>query len=167
MRTFHAQFSTLTLLKYSICFKSFPGLSLRPSSAECLHCSRDLCTLKLYTCANNMDPGKLPPQLQVSNILFNCRKMCIVILLQFNLYRLWLRLKRWFISAVLPVSATSRVFSWLHVPTGLWRRGILQLCPVLCHQSTWSQAVLKQQSQPIVFFTHSATDLQVVRTCLT
>ena len=79
MRTFYAQFSTLTLLKCSIYFKSFPGLPLRPSSAECLHCSRDLCTLKLYTCANNMDPSKLPPQLQVSSILLNCCKMCIVI----------------------------------------------------------------------------------------
>ena len=120
MITFHSQFSTLTSLK---CFISFRGLQLRPSSAECLHCSRDLRTLKLYTCANNMDPGKLPPQLQVSSILLNCCKMCIVILLQYLISLICTGFDSDWRGGLCLLCSLYQ----LHVPTGLWRRGILQI----------------------------------------
>jgi hypothetical protein len=67
MTTFHAHFSNLTSPTCSTCLESFPGLQLRSSSTECMRCSKDLRTPKLYSSANNMDPGMLPPQLQVSN----------------------------------------------------------------------------------------------------
>ena len=66
MRTFHAHFSALTSPTCSTCLESFPGLQLRPSSTECVRCLKDLRTPKLFSSANNMDPGTLPSQLQVS-----------------------------------------------------------------------------------------------------
>ena len=66
MRTFHTHFATLTSPRCSTCSESLPGLQLHPPSTECVCCFRDNRTPKLYSSANNMDPGPLPPQLQVS-----------------------------------------------------------------------------------------------------
>ena len=47
--------------------ESFPGLQLHLESTECLRCSRDKRIPKLYSSANNMDPGPIPSELQVGN----------------------------------------------------------------------------------------------------
>ena len=44
---------------------SWSSLSL--GSAECQRCSRDKHIPKLYSSANNMDPGPIPSELQVGN----------------------------------------------------------------------------------------------------
>ena len=68
MKTFHAHFATLTFPKCSTCLESFPELQLRHPTTECMRCCRDKHTPKVYSSANNTDPGPLdlPPQLQVS-----------------------------------------------------------------------------------------------------
>ena len=63
---FHAHFSALMSPTCSTCLESFPGLQLSPSSTKCVHCSKDFRIPKLYSSANNMDPGTSPSQLQVS-----------------------------------------------------------------------------------------------------
>ena len=69
MHKFHAHFATLDLSTCTTCLENFPGLQLRLESAECLRCSRDKCIPKLYSSANNMDPGPIyiPSELQVGN----------------------------------------------------------------------------------------------------
>ena len=67
MHKFHAHFATLDLSTCTTCLESFPGLQLHLEPAECLCCSRDKRIPKLYSSANNMDPGPIPFQLQVGN----------------------------------------------------------------------------------------------------
>ena len=69
MRRFHAHFALLNSSRCSTCLESFPGLQLCPPSTECVHCYRDKHTPKMYSSANNMDPGPLPTQLQVGTYI--------------------------------------------------------------------------------------------------
>ena len=51
--------------RYSSCNESFPSIKLACIySAACNHCSRDKREPKLYSAANSMDPGPVPPALQ-------------------------------------------------------------------------------------------------------
>ena len=68
MRKSHANMATLDTQTCSTCSERFPGLHFHSKSNECLRCSRDKHIPKLYSSANNMNPGPIPPQLQVSNI---------------------------------------------------------------------------------------------------
>ena len=65
MQKFHAQLVALESPRCTTCSEAFPGLQLHSQSTECLRCSRDKHTPKLYSSANNMNPGLVPPQLQV------------------------------------------------------------------------------------------------------
>ena len=67
MRKFHASMATLGTPVCTTCSERFPGLQLYSKSTECLRCSRDTHTPKVYSSANNMNPGPIPPQLQVSS----------------------------------------------------------------------------------------------------
>ena len=67
MHKFHAHLATLDVSMCTTCLESFPGLQLHLGSAECLRCSRDKRIPKLYSSANNMDPGPIPSELQVGN----------------------------------------------------------------------------------------------------
>ena len=69
MRRFHSHIASLTSPKCSTCSESFPGLQLPPPFNECARCIRDKHIPKIYSSANNVDPGSLPTQLQVSNIV--------------------------------------------------------------------------------------------------
>ena len=69
MRRFHSHIASLTSPKCSICLESFPELQLPPLFNECARCIRDKHIPKMYSSANNMDPGSLPTQLQVSSIV--------------------------------------------------------------------------------------------------
>ena len=66
MRRFHSHFSTLDVPTCTTSSKGFPGLKLHSRSTECLPCSQDKHTPKLYSVDNNMNPGPVPPQLQVN-----------------------------------------------------------------------------------------------------
>ena len=69
MRRFHAHFALLNPSRCSTCLESFPGLQLRPPSTECVHCYPDKHAPKMYSSANNIDPGPLPTQLQVGTCI--------------------------------------------------------------------------------------------------
>ena len=64
MSKFHADMASIEVFRCMTCSEAFPGLRLH--SRECQRCSRDKHIPKLYSSANNMDPGPVPPQLQVS-----------------------------------------------------------------------------------------------------
>ena len=61
-------------LQFSKCItylEKFPGLNVRTVSpdsndTECVRCIRDKRIPKLYPSMNNMNPGPVPPELQVS-----------------------------------------------------------------------------------------------------
>ena len=72
---FHAHFATLDLSTCTTCLESFPCLQLHLESAECLRCSWDNRIPKLYSSANNMDPGPIPSELQVGKLLLLCHPM--------------------------------------------------------------------------------------------
>ena len=65
MHKFHVNMATLDTPTCSTCSERFPGLHFHSTSNECMHCSRDKHIPKLYSSANNMNPGPIPPQLQV------------------------------------------------------------------------------------------------------
>lgn len=64
MSKFHADLASIEVSRCTTCSEGFLGLRLH--SHECQRCSRDKHIPKLYSSANNMDPGPVPPQLQVS-----------------------------------------------------------------------------------------------------
>ena len=64
MTTFHKEIATLSSPTCNTCMEAFPGLKVN-SRSECVRCSRDKHTPKLYSMANNMNPGPVPSELQV------------------------------------------------------------------------------------------------------
>ena len=62
--TVHAKMSSLSFSHCSCCNESFPSIKLTSSGSVCSRCSRDKQEPKLYSAANNMDPGSVPPALQ-------------------------------------------------------------------------------------------------------
>ena len=81
MRRFHSHIASLTCPKCSTCLESFPGLQLPPPFNECARCIRDKHIPKMYSSANNMDPGYLPTQLQVSSIV-----CCMYLVISMSFY---------------------------------------------------------------------------------
>ena len=65
MLTFHEHIASLSHSECTTCHECFCGLRLRRQSSECICCSKDQHIPKLFSSANNMDPGPIPPQLQV------------------------------------------------------------------------------------------------------
>ena len=65
MLKFHREIASLSWPQCATCNEKFPGLRLSRDSTECMRCSQDKHIPKLYSPANNMDPGPIPPQLQV------------------------------------------------------------------------------------------------------
>ena len=63
---FHEHMSSLSVSKCTVCVEQFPGLQLRSNAMECVRCSRDKNSPKLYSPGNNMDPCSQPLELQVS-----------------------------------------------------------------------------------------------------
>ena len=70
MIQFHSRLATLLMPQCITCLARFPAMSVRtlPTSGEteCLRCSRDKHIPKLYSSANNMNPGSVPPEVVVS-----------------------------------------------------------------------------------------------------
>jgi len=62
--TFHAKMSSLSFSHCSCCNELIPSIKLTSSGSVCSRCSRDKQEPKLYSAANNMDPGSVPPALQ-------------------------------------------------------------------------------------------------------
>ena len=66
MLKFHSDIAGIDCPKCSVCLEQFPGMKLHSSSTECLRCYRDKHIPKMYSAANNMDPGPVPSELKVS-----------------------------------------------------------------------------------------------------
>ena len=60
MLRFHAHMASLNSPQCATCSERFPGLQLCSLSTECVHCSYDKHSPKVYSAANNMDPGPIP-----------------------------------------------------------------------------------------------------------
>ena len=56
--------SSLPYSHCGCCNESFPSLKLTFGDSVCSRCSHDKQEPKLYSAANNMDPGPVPPVLQ-------------------------------------------------------------------------------------------------------
>ena len=67
MRAFHRHLNTLRSVTCTTCSEGFPSLKLHAQTSECVRCSKDMHMPKMYSAANNMDPGPVPPQLLVSS----------------------------------------------------------------------------------------------------
>ena len=65
MLNFHSKLASLELYICTSCLERFPNLAMSANSTECARCGRDKRIPKLYSAANNMIPGPVPPQLQV------------------------------------------------------------------------------------------------------
>jgi len=65
LNKFHEEMSALKYSQCLLCMESFPGLKINNNS-ECLRCSRDKYTPRVYSKSNNMHPGSVPLELQVS-----------------------------------------------------------------------------------------------------
>ena len=61
---FHTKMSSLSFTHCICCNESFPSIKLTSSASVCSRCSRDKQEPKLYSAANNMDPGSVPLALQ-------------------------------------------------------------------------------------------------------
>ena len=68
MRNFHTK---LEFYKCSSCFEHFPDLAMSTNRTECARCVREL-----YSAANNMSLGAVPPQLQVHVCVDYMHCMC-------------------------------------------------------------------------------------------
>ena len=64
LAAFHAKMSSLSYCHCSCCNESFPSIKLTSGDSVCSRCSRDKQEPKLYSAANKMDPGSVPPALQ-------------------------------------------------------------------------------------------------------
>ena len=67
MRKFHEELSSIDFRICSVCFENFPGSKMASKSIICQRCCRDKKNPKLYSSYNNMDPGQVPIELQVSH----------------------------------------------------------------------------------------------------
>ena len=68
IRNFHFSLAALQVPECIVHLERFPGLAVRAISpdsndSECTHCRLDKYIPKLYSSANNMDPGPLPSEL--------------------------------------------------------------------------------------------------------
>ncbi len=67
MLNFHSKLASLDFYSCTSCLERFPNLPMAPNTTMCARCNRDKRIPKLYSAANNMNPGPVPPQLQVSH----------------------------------------------------------------------------------------------------
>ena len=72
MLSFHLSVSSIQVPTCMTCLEGFPGLTMCSGLNECSRCHRDSSAPKLYSCDNNMDPGNVPPQLQVITFVYTC-----------------------------------------------------------------------------------------------
>ena len=65
MSSFHSKLMSLEFHHCTTCLECFSDLTMAAGSTECRRCTQDKHIPKLYSTANNMNPGVVPHQLQV------------------------------------------------------------------------------------------------------
>ena len=73
MRSFHQEMASIQTPTCITCKEKFPGMQVN-SHSECLRCYRDKHVPKLFSHANNMHPGQIPMELQVSHQAFHIKE---------------------------------------------------------------------------------------------
>ena len=73
MTKFHEELRSLQFIRCSTCLERFPGLKKKSNHIECVRCHQDK-----HIPANNMHPGVVPPQLQVSRTEF-CDVVSVIV----------------------------------------------------------------------------------------
>ena len=68
MNRYHTEMLSIESLLCTTCLEIFSGTKMSVKSPECLRCCRDNKVPKLYSANNNMSPGFVPLELQVSYI---------------------------------------------------------------------------------------------------
>ena len=87
MNRFHTEMLSIESLLCTTCLEKFPGTKMSVKSPECLRCCRDNKVPKLYSANNNMSPGFVPVELQVS--LYIGKLHIILKVYVFLLIQLW------------------------------------------------------------------------------
>ena len=87
MNRFHTEMLSIESLLCTTCLEKFPGTKMSVKSPECLRCCRDNKVPKLYSANNNMSPGFVPVELQVS--LYIGKLHIILNVYVFLLIQLW------------------------------------------------------------------------------
>ena len=64
---FHRGLATLENILYNVCLENFPSINI-DTTGICIHCRNDTDVPGLYSPANNMDPGRVPPELCVNHM---------------------------------------------------------------------------------------------------
>jgi len=67
MLIFHSKLVSLEFRECNTCSVRFPNLTMSRNNTECSCCHQDRRIPKLYSTANNMNPGPVPQQLLVSS----------------------------------------------------------------------------------------------------
>jgi hypothetical protein len=70
---FHREIGEINVPTCTICDETFPGMAVNKKS-ECIRCTRDKRTPKLFSADNDMHPGAVPAELQVC---FSCMQLLI------------------------------------------------------------------------------------------
>ncbi len=69
MDKFHHEMSSIESTICIVCSEKFPGTKMASLSTTCIQCYRDKANSKLYSSENNMNPGAVPNELQVCDII--------------------------------------------------------------------------------------------------
>lgn len=96
MSKFHSDLLSLQVAQCdTACSETSPGLDINPVSSntshtECKCCNQDKHIPKLYSAANNMDPGHVPPELQVcTTYCIYCICSTVVVCIRVHVYISW------------------------------------------------------------------------------
>jgi hypothetical protein len=71
---FHREIGEINVPTCTICDETFPGMAVNKKS-ECIRCTRDKRTPKLFSADNDMHPGAVPAELQVC---FSCLMQLLI-----------------------------------------------------------------------------------------
>jgi len=89
MQQFHRQLTALQNTQCSICLEKFPSITTNEAGV-CNRCQADNEVPRLYSAANNMNPGPVPPELCVSSMpsKFNAEIINLMISTQYVFFQL-------------------------------------------------------------------------------
>ena len=110
-KKFHTRIAELQFVKFSVCEENFPGLNVESVSSStstntdmCACCQNDRRIPKLCSSDNNMNPGPVPPELQLQYHAMNCGRRAFSLLRYIQLLKL--SLCHHSLSSIHTVSAT-------------------------------------------------------------
>ena len=97
MSSFHFKLMSLEIHRCSICLESFPKLTMAAAgSTECRRCNQDKHIPKLYSTANNMNPGvSLVPRLSLFFFQLSTHSKVNLLYTQNSLFALERKEKAW------------------------------------------------------------------------